>query len=301
MHHHSIGIRSAETEKISSMLESVSLNSIRKVLPDSLIQQACCEAGHTYRERQLSPIVTVLHMITAAIWPEESFVAGWQTFWVAVASKFPQLSGKSPSRGSVSKARNRLPLELWQYLFMQVSLLAQQLSRCCDQWNGHRVVLLDDTCLSMPDRPGLVDAFGTNNGQHGRGKYPLAKMVALSLCNTMTILDYNLGRYDQSEISLAWPLIKKLSRGDIVIADRHFAAAHYYAKFYDLGIEFLTRIHQNRKLSHITRLYEYSRNDFIGWMKINPVYRRKDETLPVKIRVRFTQVAVSIRGKRKTI
>ena len=202
-----IGIPSAKTEKIFSMIESVALNSIRKVLPDSLIKQACSVADYKYRNRQLSPVVIVLHMITAAIWPEESFVASWQIFWAAVSGRFPKLSGQSPSRGNVSKARNRLPFKLWQNLFERISLLGQQFSRRYDQWKGHRVVLLDGTCLSMPDTPDLVNEFGTNNGWHGRGKYPLTRMVALSLCNTMTILSYNIGRYNQSEISLTWPLL----------------------------------------------------------------------------------------------
>jgi len=254
-----------------------------------------------YRTPLFPSVVIVLHMITAAIWPEESFVASWQIFWAAVSGRFPKLSGQSPSRGNVSKARNRLPFKLWQNLFERISLLGQQFSRRYDQWKGHRVVLLDGTCLSMPDMPDLIDEFGTNNSRYGLGKYPLTQMVALSLCNTMTILNYNLGRYNQSEISLAWPLLEKLSEGDLLIADRHFAAAHYYARFYDLGIEFLTRIHQNRKISHIKRLTEYGPGDFVGWMKINPVYRKKDDTLPAKVMVRFTQTVVYIRGKRKAI
>ena len=301
MYNQCIGTAPAKAEKKHLMIESVALNSIRNVLPDSLIEQACMAADYDYRNRLLSPIVTVLHMVTAAIWPEESFVASWQAFWSAVASKFPKLSGKSPSRASVSKARNRLPLNLWNYLFEQISLLGQKNSRRCDSWNGLRVVLLDGTCLSMSDTPELFDEFGTNNGRHGRGKYPLMRMVALSLCNTMTIINYNLGRYDQSEISLAWPLLEKLSKGDILVADRHFAAAHYYSRYYDIGIDFLTRTHQNLKMSKIKRVWQYSHNDFVGWMKINPIYRRKDESLPAKIMVRFTQTVVRIRGKRKTI
>jgi hypothetical protein len=92
------------SEKICDQLEKITLNSIRKVLPDSAIQQACNEVSYQYRRRVITPIITVLHMILAAIWPEESFAASWQVLWGSVASRFGQTAGKSPSLGSVAKA-----------------------------------------------------------------------------------------------------------------------------------------------------------------------------------------------------
>jgi hypothetical protein len=42
------------------------------------------------------------------------------------------------------------------------------------------------------------------------------------------VLDYALGRYNQGENPLVHPLLKRLQKGDLLIADRHFAAAHFY-------------------------------------------------------------------------
>ncbi len=55
-------------------------------------------------------MVTVLHMILSALWPEESFNACWQVLWDTFVSWFPQFQGKSPSRRRVADARARLPL-----------------------------------------------------------------------------------------------------------------------------------------------------------------------------------------------
>ena len=60
-----------KSEAISAKLESVTFNSIRKILPDNAILDACRQEKYDYRCRLMTPIVTVLHMITAAIWPEE--------------------------------------------------------------------------------------------------------------------------------------------------------------------------------------------------------------------------------------
>ena len=107
----SIDISSGNSKKISQKMEQVTFNAVRKILPDHSIIQACKSTGYTYRERKITPIVTVLHMIMAAIWPEDSFNASWQVIWANFASWFPSLSGQCPARTNVARARARLPIE----------------------------------------------------------------------------------------------------------------------------------------------------------------------------------------------
>ncbi len=47
----------------------ITLNSIRKILPDKTIHDACHQVNYDYRNRFINPVVTVLHMILTAIWP----------------------------------------------------------------------------------------------------------------------------------------------------------------------------------------------------------------------------------------
>ena len=81
MYNKSIGKVVEKTEIISANLEAITFNSIRKVLPNSTILDVCRKAKYRYRRRIITPVSTVLHMIIAAIWPEESFNAAWQTAW----------------------------------------------------------------------------------------------------------------------------------------------------------------------------------------------------------------------------
>src|SRR4030043_2429929 len=101
-----IGPASKNHESISEKIEAITLNSIREVLPDKAIEDACNAAGYRHRQREIKPTLTVLHMILAAIWPEESFAARWQVLWASFSSMFAEHSGKSPSLGSVAKARS---------------------------------------------------------------------------------------------------------------------------------------------------------------------------------------------------
>jgi hypothetical protein len=295
------GISGQDAPAISEKIVAGTLNAIQQLLPENKIQQFCAEVQYPWRDRILSPAVTVLHMILAALWPEESFNASWQVQWAGVASRYPELAGRSPSRGSVAKARARLPLALWEKLCAYVSQTAQAWGEAFAYWRGHRVVLLDGTCVSMPDEPALFDAFGVNTGCHGKGRYPLARVATLCLAGTMTVIAYALGGYRQSEWALALTILGTLRKGDLLIADRYFAAAHYYWRYQSLGLEFLTRAHQCLIISRIKRVQSYSRNDFVGWRTINKNYRKKDRNLPPHLLVRFVQATVRVRGKRQVI
>jgi putative transposase len=297
----SFGISGQEAPTISQKIVASTLNAIQQLLPQSRIEQVCAQVHYAWRDRVLSPAVTVLHMLLAAIWPEESFNASWQVQWAAVASRYPELAGQSPSRGSVTKARKRLPLALWDKLFAYASETAQAWAQAFACWRGHRVVLLDGTCISMPDEPALFETFGTCTGYHGRGRYPLARVATLCLAGTMTVIAYAMGGYCQSEWALALTIFEKLRKGDLLVADRYFAAAHYFWHYQSLGLEFLTRTHQRLIISRIKRVQSYSETDFLGWLTINKCYRKQDPRLPSRLLVRFVQATVRIRGKRQQI
>lgn len=290
-----------DSEGISDQFQQVILNSIRNILTDSMIEQTCREMNYNFRRRKITPVVTVLHMVMAAIWPEESFNACWQVLWDSFISWFPQLSGQCPSRGRVAEARGRLPLGLWQRLFEHLSAKAQTLSQPYDKWKGHRIILADGSCISMSAETELFETFGSNTGYHGPGRYPLARLVTLCLASTMTIIDYAIGGYRDGESTLTFGALKSLRKGDLLVADRHFAAAHFYFRYQLMGLEFLTRTHQCLKISQVKRRLCYSANDFIGRLNINKIYRRQDSSLPASIDVRFIKAALRIRGKNRVV
>ena len=214
-------------EEIRRKLESGSFNSIRQILPDSLIAAACAQAEYKFRKRLLTPTIAVLHLVLAAIWPEESLAASWQVLWGSLVSRLPGAAGTGPSSGSVAKARARIPLAVWNFLFDALANRAAKLGDALNRWRGHRLVLLDGTCVSMAAEAALFTAFGTHTNKQGLGKYPLARLATLALANTKTILGYALGKYLDSETALAQPLLERLCAADLLIANRYFAGARF--------------------------------------------------------------------------
>ena len=168
----SIGKVTTKTSNLSQNLESVTFNSIRKVLPDTTIRNACNQAGYGYRKRIITPIITVLHMIIAAIWPEDSFTESWQLLWASFSANSPSKAGKSPSRGTVSNARKRLPLKVWEKITARLSEQGQTYSENLDKWRDHRLVAVDGTCLTVPNSEELCDTFDLCKGDTGPKLYP---------------------------------------------------------------------------------------------------------------------------------
>lgn len=296
-----VGTAAAGLQEIRNVLKTQTLNSVREILSDARVDAAVEKAEYEFRERTITPVVTILHMVLAAIWPEDSYEASWQVVWDWMASRLPGAEGQSPSSGSVAKARKRVPLAVWDHLFSSVSECGQKLAKSVKNWRGLRVMLLDGTTVSMPAEPCLFQAFGRGRGKGGKYKYPLARMVALSLADTMMVVGYRLGRYRTSEWALARPLLSMLKPGDLLLADRHFAAAHYYAMYRARGFDYLTRAHQRLRIDRLQRTVEHNPEDFEAEVPINPKNRRADPSLPETVTVRFIRAKIRIRGKRERI
>ncbi len=293
----SIGTLVEKTSNICADFESVTFNSIRNILPDSVITDACIEAGHTYRVRRITPVLTVLHMIVAAIWPEESFSASWQLLWASFAAAFPHLDVESSSRGVVANARKRLPLNVWQKIFAWLSQQMQSHSEPTARWRSHRVIAADGTCLTLPASEKLCDTFSLSKGNYGSRRHPLVRLVCVSLLETMTVINYRLGCYTDDENSLLSPMLESLQKGDVLVGDRHFAGANLYWRYMQNGLEYLTQLHQRQIVSRLKRLWSYSENDFVAKLKIGDKYRRQNAAMPKYITVRLIRVRARISGK----
>jgi len=285
------------TLSFSKKFEATTFNTIRNLLTDKIILDACRSENYVFRNRLLTPVITILHMVVSGIWPENSFNASWQVLWTTFISYFPEIDMKSPDSSAVSKARNRIPCGVWDNIVEALSLKSQQKAQLFEKWPGHRAVLVDGTCLTTPDVLELEAKFGKPNSYHGVGRYPLVRVIVLCLANTMTVLNYKIGPYEEGEKSLLMKLLKTLNPGDILIGDRHFAGANLYWTYKEAGLEFVTRIHQKIKMSNIKRLWAYNENDFVGILKIGKKYLKENPDMPSSIRARFICVQSEIHKK----
>jgi len=280
-----IGFSAAGLEVMRTRMREGQLNALRALLPDDAIWNACNIEGYKYRQRLLTPLVVVLHYLSAALWPEESFQA---------AAAF---AGLLVSSGSLSKARHRLPKVVIDRLNAYVANLAQLLSMPYASDNGFRVVTIDGTCISMEDTPLMRAHFGVVNTKHGKSKYPEARLVVASLAATGAIISHRLSPYKTSEQALAPEILGSLRRGDLLVADSHFAGSNFYHAYMQNGLHFITPAHQRLKIERLRCIRKYPDGSFVAEVSIWKSHRRKYPQLPEKMTLRF--VPVKLRSMRK--
>jgi len=118
---------------------------------------------------------------------------------------------------------------------------------------------------------------------------------------TMIVINHRIGSYKTDENTLLKPMLKTLRKGDILLADRHFAGSNLYWSYMQNGLEYLTWVHQRLIVSRLKRMWSYGQNDFVAKLKISDVYQRENPEMPKYILARFIQVETRIRGKYQRI
>lgn len=210
-------------------IASSQLKILQSLITEETIYNLCNEHCYYFRVRLLTPFITIFHMLQAAMNPETTFRSAWNSV------------GESTAYGSLSKARKRLPIKLWK------SLHAWVVDKICTdyssqhQWRGHRLVGIDGTCVSMSDEEELTSTFGKPGSKHGRGRFPVARIVFAFTLKNMISIAHQVDAYKVGENSLFARLIKSLNPGDIIIGDRRYAGAKLYVDYKKAGVDFITR------------------------------------------------------------
>jgi len=176
------------------------------------LKQLCQQVGLRWRERLLTPIVTlrlfflqILHGNVAC--DALSHVAGFSF------------------RGSAyCEARQRLPLELLQRLLAHITqrLLLSGPLAAADRWRGHRVFLADATGFTLPDTPPLQKHFGQVPNQKPGCGFPVAFGLVLMHYGSGLIQRLLVAPLRTNEVTLLPQVHPELAPSDVVVGDSSF-------------------------------------------------------------------------------
>lgn len=288
MNNRDIEWRGEKLEQERKKLESGQLNALRELLPNSVIEEICEECVYDFRERLLTPLVTIFHMINAGISREGSFQSAWH------------LAGQNGQSGSLAKSRQRLPLEIWERLHEWTTQQIGVEAAGRNLWRGHRIVGVDGTCVSMSDELELAEYFGRANSKHGMSRFPLARVTLTFDLETLATLHHEAGPYETDETELLRSILPRLQRGDVLVGDRHFAGANHYAEYLQTGIEFITRAHQQLQVGALKVTHVFNPKDKLVSLRIKPEHRKRNPALPESILIRMIQTTVKSKGKKET-
>jgi len=205
---------------------------VAALLEATTIERLCREIGYGWRDRILTPVVTVHGFLMQVLHGNTA------------CDHVPHLLGKSFTGEAYCQARRRLPLALFERL---LDAVIHSLASCRDAaatWCGHRVWLLDGSSCSMPDTPELQEAFGQPGAQTRGCGFPVAHLLTLFHAGTGLLQKMVVAPLRTHDMADAWRMHPELRVGDVVLADRGFCSYAHLALLACQGLFGVFRLHQ---------------------------------------------------------
>jgi hypothetical protein len=239
--------------------DHISLGVIARAFPPERVQQVLAETGKaSERERDLPAQVMVYYAIALALYMGSStrevlrcLLEGLRWLWGAEAVKVAGKSGISQARSRLGEAPLR---RLYEQVVQPIATRATK-GAWYRQW---RLVSLDGSCLDVGDSPENSAHFGTPGASRGQTAFPQLRFVALVENGTHVLFGAHLGRYADSETTLAHGVLAALRPGMLCLADRYFFGHALWQRAAGTGADLLWRVKGNLRLPRETVLADGS-------------------------------------------
>lgn len=272
------------------------------VSPDA-IEQVCREQGHRWRRSFWSPATTLITFLLQVLQAEKTLRAGVASLIANLAAQ-GETDLPSEDASAYCQARIRLPGAVVTHIMRCVADRARAFVDHGSDWLGRRVWVVDGSSVSMPDTPDLQAAFPQPTGQRRGCGFPVAQLVVLFCWATGTILDVAIDTIRPHELTLFRRLWDHFRAGDVVLADRAYAAYVDMARLLQRGVFCVFRLHQRRKADFRTgkrlgigdQLVTWNRPQY--WLASFGVSRETFEQLPQTLSVRLVRIAHAPKGFR---
>ena len=206
-------------------------------LQAATIERICRELGHTWRDRVLTPVVTVHAFLLQVLHANTA------------CDHVPHLMGGRFTGEAYCQARRRLPLALFERLLRAVIDALGSCREQAERWCGHRIWLLDGSSCSMPDTPELQQAFGQPGAQKPGCGFPVAHLLTLFHAGTGLLQKILTAPMRTHDLTNAWRMHPELEPGDVVVADRGFCSYAHLAQLLLSGLFGVFRLHQKTIVS----------------------------------------------------
>jgi hypothetical protein len=241
------------------LTDQISLGVIARAISPERVREVLAETGTaSERERDLPAQVMVYYVIALALYMGSStrevlrcLLEGLRWRWGAEAVKVAGKSGISQARSRLGEAPVR---RLYAALVHPIATRASKGAWYRD-W---RLVSLDGSCLDVADSEANRAAFGMPGASRGASAFPQLRFVALVENGTHVLFGAQLGRYDESETTLAHAALAALRPGMLCLADRQFFGHALWQAAAASGADLLWRVKHNLRLPRETMLADGS-------------------------------------------
>jgi Insertion element 4 transposase N-terminal/Transposase DDE domain len=237
------------------IIDRIALGALTHTFPPELVDRVIEQTGRAEQRRRLLPARVVLYFVLAlALYGQAAYEEVMRCLVEGLGWAQPAGRGRRswpfwhvPGASALAEARTRLGAEPLRVLYEQaVRPLATSATRgvCYRDW---RLLILDGTCLDVPDTPENAVAFGRPGSGRGEGvgAFPQVRVVGLVEAGTHAIIDAVQGPYGTGEQTLARQLAHDpgpLGPRMLVLADRLFVGAELWQQMARTGAELVWRV-----------------------------------------------------------
>jgi len=217
---------------------------LNRHLPPSMIESACRQTGHRWRERVLGPVMT-LHLFVLQVLHANTAIR-----------HLPHLTNLPLNAAAYCRARMRLPLEaLEQLLRSSVTALRQELTvpaaaslHDLTRWRGRRTYLADGSSSIVPDEPALRRCYGQPKGRAVHCGFAVAKVLGLFDAMTGLLVEIRAFALFVQDHACFWLLHPLLEAGDVLVGDRGLCSYAQLALLAQRGVAALFRVKERKQI-----------------------------------------------------
>ncbi len=200
---------------------AINLDVFSELYPLETVNQVLNEChAMEQRVRKLTMSAVVYLVIALSLYPRLSLAAVFRQLVRALRFLWPDANLVLPGKGALSSRRTQLGTTPLRRLFRRVCHPMATAQTKGAFWRGFRLLALDGTLQDVAETPANVNFFGRISSGKNRSPFPQVRCLYLAECATHAIVDALLGPCRVSEHRLAWPLVRSIQAGMLVLLDR---------------------------------------------------------------------------------
>ena len=197
------------------------------------------KAKHFTRKRALTIPVMVGMLLTMV---SDAGRLGYRyllhQFWITAKSiRFPLFQELPADSSAFCRARQKLPWQFLQALFLDVAAKFETKFGKQLRWKGRRILAADGVKLTLPRNDGLDRAFGRPK----RALRPMIAVVTIFDVLARVTIGVAFGRYASGERTLLAETLRRVPVGSILLLDRGFPGFALLSDIAKGGIDFVAR------------------------------------------------------------
>ena len=292
--------------------DRIALGALTHTFPPGLVDQAVRETGRAEQRHRLLPARVVVYFVLAlALYSQAAYEEVMRCLVEGLGWAQQARRGRRtwpwwhvPGASALAEARQRLGAEPLKALFATAARpLATGATRGA-WYRDWRVMVLDGTCLDVPDSPANQGLGRSKSGRgEGVGAFPQVRVVGLVEAGTHAIVDAVQGPYWSGEQTLTRELLhagSPLGPGVLLLADRLFVGHKLWRQMASTGADLVWRVTCGTKTAP-TLPVDQVLSDGSWRSRLGVVSDRSHDRRREPITVRVIEYTLSDSGRRTSV